>query len=425
MSAIDLWILSIDSDAWFSACHLDLAPLGDHPAWVHPSSPIDFMLMALGAVLANVSGEISLFNAFKAINLDVILYLFGVFVLSQALEDSGTLAQLGTFVWGRAQTASVLLVLVVVVGGLSASLLTNDTAAILGVPLLLALTTHNQLPSQPFLLAFAYALSIGSVMSPIGNPQNLLIATQGDLNRPFATFLGGLFWPTLLCLGLVLLVLWIRFGRQLANHRVIPLTSGPVDRSLSRLCWAGLALLLLGIGLKLVLIRAGGLFDLPFAAIGLVAGAPVLLFSRRRLSTLKRMDWSTLLFFVGLFVLIQAVWNSGVLQSLLERTHVDVTGIPQIVLISSMVSQLISNVPLVELYLPLLNQGPESPSQLLALAAGSTAAGTLSVFGAASNIIILQSAEQRGSKAFSIIEFTLIGLPLGLACLAVYGLWLV
>ena len=390
-----------------------------------PALPSISVLMALGAVLAIVSGEISLFNAFKAINLDVILYLFGVFVLSQALEDSGTLAQLGTFVWGRARTASVLLVLVVVVGGLSASLLTNDTAAILGVPLLLALTTHNQLPSQPFLLAFAYALSIGSVMSPIGNPQNLLIATQGDLNRPFETFLGGLFWPTLFCLGLVLLVLWIRFGRQLANHRVIPVTSGPVDRALSRLCWAGLVLLLLGIGLKLVLIRAGGLFDLPFAAIGLVAGAPVLLFSRRRLSTLKRMDWSTLLFFVGLFVLTQAVWNSGVLQSLLERTHVDVSGIPQIVLISSVVSQLISNVPLVELYLPLLNQGPESPSQLLALAAGSTAAGTLSVFGAASNIIILQSAEQRGSKAFSIIEFTLIGLPLGLACLAVYGLWLV
>ena len=358
-----------------------------------PALPSISVLMALGAVLAIVSGEISLFNAFKAINLDVILYLFGVFVLSQALEDSGTLAQLRTFVGGCARTASVLLVLVVVVGGLSASLLTNDTAAILGVPLLLALTTHNQLPSQPFLLAFAYALSIGSVMSPIGNPQNLLIATQGDLNRPFETFLGGLVWPTLFCLGLVLLMLWIRFGRQLANHRVIPLTRGPVDRALSRLCWAGLVLLLLGIGLKLVLIRAGGLFDLPFAAIGLVAGAPVLLFNRRRLITLKRMDWSTLLFFEGLFVLTQAVWNSGVLQSLLERTHVDVTGIPQIVLISSVVSQLISNVPLVELYLPLLNQGPESPSQLLALAAGSTAAGTLSVFGAASNIIILQSAE--------------------------------
>lgn len=265
-----------------------------------PGLPSISVLMALGAVLVIVSGEISLFNAFKAINLDVILYLFGVFVLSQALEDSGTLAQLGTFVWGRAQTASLLLVLVVVVGGLSASLLTNDTAAILGVPLLLALTTHNQLPSQPFLLAFAYALSIGSVMSPIGNPQNLLIATQGDLNRPFETFLGGLFWPTLLCLGLVLLVLWIRFGRQLANHRVIPVTTGPVDRALSRLCWAGLVLLLLGIGLKLVLIRAGGLFDLPFAVIGLIAGAPVLLLSRRRLSTLQRMDWSTLLFFCGI-----------------------------------------------------------------------------------------------------------------------------
>lgn len=389
-----------------------------------PGLPSISVLMALGAVLVIVSGEISLFDAFKAINLDVVLYLFGVFVLSQALEDSGTLARLGSFVWGRAQTASVLLVLVVVVGGVSASLLTNDTAAILGVPLLLALTTHNQLPSQPFLLAFAYALSIGSVMSLIGNPQNLLIATKGDLNRPFETFLGGLFWPTVICLGLVLLVLWIRFGRQLSNHRVIPVTSGPVDRALSSLCWAGLVLLLLGIGLKLVLIRAGGLFDLPFAVIGLFAGAPVLLFSRRRLSTLKRMDWSTLLFFVGLFVLTQAVWNSGVFQALLARTHVDVRGIPQIVLISSVVSQLISNVPLVELYLPLLNQGAESPSQLLALAAGSTAAGTLSVFGATSNIIILQSAEQRGSKPFSIIEFTLIGLPLGLVCLVVYGLWL-
>ena len=66
-----------------------------------PGLPSISVLMALGAVLVIVSGEISLFNAFKAINLDVILYLFGVFVLSQALEDSGTLAQLGTFVfWG-------------------------------------------------------------------------------------------------------------------------------------------------------------------------------------------------------------------------------------------------------------------------------------------------------------------------------------
>jgi Na+/H+ antiporter NhaD/arsenite permease-like protein len=95
--------------------------------------------------------------------------------------------------------------------------------------------------------------------------------------------------------------------------------------------------------------------------------------------------------------------------------------IPTILFISVILSQFISNMPLVALYLPLLMQHPHSDSNLLALAAGSTIAGNLSILGAASNIIIIQNSEKRGVKGFGFFEFIKIGAPLTLINLLIYS----
>lgn len=117
---------------------------------------------------------------------------------------------------------------------------------------------------------------------------------------------------------------------------------------------------------------------------------------------------------------MQSVWDSGFFQTGMSDSHIDVNHIVVIFIMSIALSQLISNVPLVTIYLPLLMSHNHSNITLLSLAAGSTIAGNLSILGAASNIIIIQNSEKRGIRGFGFLEFILVGAPLTLLNLLVY-----
>jgi Na+/H+ antiporter NhaD/arsenite permease-like protein len=138
------------------------------------------------------------------------------------------------------------------------------------------------------------------------------------------------------------------------------------------------------------------------------------------LKLLISLDWSTLLFFAAMFVLMSSVWQTGIVQQQVNDLQVDLTSIPVIMLLSVSLSQLISNVPLVALYLPMLTH--PSPESLMALAAGSTIAGNLLVLGAASNVIIIQHAEKH-KATLGFFEFARIGIPLGFINLLIYWGW--
>jgi Na+/H+ antiporter NhaD/arsenite permease-like protein len=101
------------------------------------------------------------------------------------------------------------------------------------------------------------------------------------------------------------------------------------------------------------------------------------------------LTWSTLQFFAAMFVLMASVWQTGIMQQWVNELHIDLTSVPAIMILSATLSQLISNVPLVALYLPML-ANPDAQS-LMALAAGSTIAGNFLILGAASNVIIMSS----------------------------------
>jgi Na+/H+ antiporter NhaD/arsenite permease-like protein len=91
--------------------------------------------------------------------------------------------------------------------------------------------------------------------------------------------------------------------------------------------------------------------------------------------------------------------------------------------VSIILSQFISNVPLVALYLPMLMQMGVSTEELMALAAGSTIAGNLSILGAASNVIIIQNAEQKSGQTLTFLEFIKIGIPLTAVNVLVYWIF--
>lgn len=386
-----------------------------------------WQVMLGGAVLVLATGQIAPLDALRAINLDVMLFLAGMFVVGQALEESGYLAHVTSRLFARLRSADAVLLVVLGVMAAASALLMNDTVAIVGTPVVLAVARERGLPPKMMLLALAFAVTIGSVPSPIGNPQNLLIALAGGIPNPFVVFARRLALPSLLNL-LVAAVLLRLFHRGEA----LPAGGGPAaggepaavrDPALARLCRLSVLLAVLTIAVKVTLAFVPGAPELPLTLVAAAAASPLLAASRRRWALVRDLDWSTLVFFAAMFVLMRSVWDCGLFQQVLGRAGRRLAETPVVLVVSVAGSQLVSNVPLVAMLLPLLQNAGASQATLTALAAGSTIAGNLFILGAASNVIIIQNAERRG-ETLTFLEFARVGVPLTAANTLVYMLFL-
>ncbi len=384
-----------------------------------------WQIMLAGALGVLITGQISPLNAIKSINPDVMLFLFGVFIVGQALEDSGYLSALSYRWFRKARSLHSLTIYLLFGMGVLSALLMNDTLAIIGTTVVLSLVQKTQVHHKILLLALAFAVTIGSVMSPVGNPQNLLIATYGNITNPFITFFKYLLIPTVINLFLAYLMLWL-FYRKHFHEKLPAVTTEELitDPKLARLSKISLILLVGLILLKIITVFAGLKIDFRLTYIALISALPIILLSRDRFRVVKKIDWYTLVFFAAMFVLMESVWDSGYFQSIIDSTNLDLASSRVILTVSVLLSQLISNVPLVALYLPLLTQLGASTKELIALAAGSTIAGNLTILGAASNVIIIQNAEKKRGFTLTFLEFVRVGIPLTAVNLAVYWLFL-
>lgn len=382
-----------------------------------------WQIVLAGALFVLLTGAIAPGAAWRAVDWEVIGFLAGVFVLGQALVASGLLYRASYRLLGRVGSAEGLVLAVLAASGLASALLMNDTLAVIGTPLMLALARAHRLPPALLLLALAFGVTLGSAMSPVGNPQNLLIALHGGLANPFLTFFGRLALPTLINLLLAWLVLRIAFRRDFHGRALLHAVPELADARLARLAGMGLVAMVGVVCLKAGMAAAGTVFQLPMWTVAAAACAPVLLASPRRLEMVRDIDWHTLVFFAALFVLVRSVWDSGSVQSWLAADRAAYTSTPAMLAGSALLSQLVSNVPLVALVLPLVHSVDGHVTALLALAAGSTVAGNLSLVGAASNVIIVQAAERHGGH-LGFWRFLAVGAPLTLLNLLVYWLFL-
>ena len=383
-----------------------------------------WQIMLLGALGVLITQQISPLEAARSVNTDVILFLFGVFIVGRALEESGYLAHLASRFFGRAKTVDILVLFIIFGMGLLSALLMNDTLAIIGTPVVLGLAKKSEMPPKLLLLALAFAVTIGSVMSPIGNPQNLLIAIHGEIANPFITFFRFLFLPTLVNLLLAYWLLRLFYKRHF-HSRVIAYTEATItDVNLAKLAKVSLILLVAMVLLKIIIVFMGWGVDLKLTYIALMAALPIILLSRKRFGIVRSIDWSTLVFFAAMFVLMASVWNAGYFQQAATSLQINFASNSQIMLVSVLLSQLISNVPLVALYLPVLMGDGGSAGNLMALAAGSTIAGNLTILGAASNVIIIQQAEKNQGITLTLWDFVRVGVPLTLINVMVYWFFL-
>ncbi|MGA2933821.1 MAG: SLC13 family permease [Methanomicrobiales archaeon] len=382
-----------------------------------------WQIMLIGAVAVLVTGQISPASAVGAINPDVMIFLFGMFVVGVALHESGYLLHLSSRIFRRAKSPDQLILLLIFSFGILSALLMNDTLAIIGTPLALYFARANRISPRLLLLALAFSITTGSVMSPIGNPQNLLVALHGSVGNPFITFARFLAIPTVISLVLIYLFLRLVFRKE-PWGKELEFSHEPVkDERLALLSRVSL-----GVLVTLILVKIGGFFVgldtwVSLSAIALLSAFPILALSGRRVEIVRKVDWETLVFFAAMFVLMESVWESGFFQSFILLIGGEISRVPVILGLSVVVSQFISNVPWVALYLPAITRSGQSMAGLMALAAGSTIAGNLSILGAASNVIIIQNAEKEG-ETLSFLEFVKIGLPLTVLQALIYWFFL-
>jgi Na+/H+ antiporter NhaD/arsenite permease-like protein len=353
--------------------------------------------------------------------MDVILFLFGMFIIGEALEESGYLSHLTYKIFRKAGNPDSLLLMILFGMGMASAILMNDTLAIVGTPVVLSLAKNHGIHHGVLLLALAFAVTTGSVLSPIGNPQNLLIAMHGNVKNPFVVFFKFLALPTIINLFVVYILIRI-FYRERFHKKTLIHTQKPIkDKKLANLSKISLILILMMVGIKILTVMIKIPFEIKLTYISLISALPIVTLSSKRFHVLKRIDWATLIFFASMFVLMQSVWDSGFFQLFLNYDKI--TSLPAIFSISVILSQFISNVPLVALYLPLLYNSGAGIKELMALAAGSTIAGNMTILGAASNIIIIQNAEKKGCS-ITFLEFARIGIPLTIINVFIYWLFL-
>ncbi|HIH03407.1 MAG TPA: anion transporter [Methanoregulaceae archaeon] len=372
-----------------------------------------------GALLVVATGGITPAGAVAGVDWGVLATLASLFVVGTGLGRS----RLADEALARLDRLPLSIpVLGALLGGIAvfAALVTNDAVAVVGAPFLVRLARRRGLSPEPLLLLLMAGVTTGAVPSPLGSPQNLLIAASPELGSPFTTFLFYLGPPTLAGLAAVLILLRLVYpglfrASPSAEPAALPVSGDP-RRDLPVL----LSLLVLG-SLVLAGIAAGlggGLSPLPPLAVALAAATPLLLLGPDRRELAAGIDWRTLLLFVGLFVMTAGVRGSG----LVEASFGAATGSTAVLMAAAVIgSQVVSNVPLVAIALPFVE--PHGVTALMALAAGSTIAGHLTLLGAVSNLIVVESEGRLGATVRT-RAFTGIGLVLVLVQGLCYWAWL-
>ncbi len=377
-----------------------------------------------GAVIVLITGQISPIAAISYIDPTVIVFLVGIFILGEALTRSGYIQYLAYRVFRHFRSVDKLILAILFFIGFASMFMLNDTMAIIGTPIVMLFAIKEGINPKLMLLSLAFAITIGSVASPIGNPQNLLIASSGLVNGPFVTFFSNLLIPTLINLFVAYLVLKLFFKSEFKDKQLTHSYMGIKDKGLARLCKVSLVLLGVSVFSYIAIEVFGFIHGLSFAYIAIIPALPILLFSKERVSIVKHIDWPTIVFFIALFVLVGSVWQSGFLQYVINDLHLKVNYIPTVLITSVIGSQFISNVPMVLLYLKLLAYTHVTTATAMALAAGSTIAGNLFILGAASNVIIVQMAERKYRSYLSFFDFAKVGVVVTVLNILIYWLFL-
>jgi Na+/H+ antiporter NhaD/arsenite permease-like protein len=346
-------------------------------------------------------------DAFEAIDLNVILLLVGMMIIAN------TLASTGLFQWAAIRAAkaargspTAVLVLLAAFTAVASAFLDNVTTVVLIAPVALLVAQTLDVPVAPGMIVLVLASNIGGTATLIGDPPNILIASHAGID--FATFFLQVGPVSILALMVFLVVVAFVAHRQLRGStsrrdRVLAIDEAGLitDSRTLRVSLAVLAVTILGFILH-------GRLGYEPSVVALMGASVLMLITRRDPHDLLRdVEWSTLFFFIGLFIVVAGLEHTGVLDAVGERAVELTDGSPTksvmlILWMSALLSGMIDNIPYTATMLPIVEQMnaalPADHQGILwwALAIGADFGGNLTVVAASANVLVANLAARAG-----------------------------
>jgi Na+/H+ antiporter NhaD/arsenite permease-like protein len=278
----------------------------------------------------------------------------------------------------------------------------------------LELTISLRRNPAPYLLAVAMASNVGSTATITGNPQNILIGTFSQL--PYVKFAMTLAPIAAAGLALTILLIAVIYRQEFVTRDRLP--AGPPHARVYR---ALVIRAVLATMAMILLFFAGQ----PPAKAAIVVGGLLLLTRRLRSQRIyAEIDWSLLLMFAGLFIIVAGAQHALLtpeISAAVAQSHLD-----QIAVLSAataVLSNIVSNVPAVLMLKPFVQGLPDRDTSWLVLAMASTLAGNFTVLGSIANLIVVQSAAARGVH-IGFWEYFYVGAPLTVLTIVIGTLWL-
>lgn len=390
-----------------------------------PGTRIDRPAAAvIGAAMMFAFGVLTPRQGLESVDYTTIVLLFSMMVVVAGLHLAGFFEWVTELFIAHVKPG-LLLPVVIFTSGILSAFLVNDIVCLLMAPLVMKVSRQLGRRATPYLLALATASNIGSTATITGNPQNILI---GSVSRiPYRDFLAHL--GPIALIGLftdwgILYLLYRNAERPAAAVPAEKPEGEPRNAGSSRSSVEERESHLLFPGIVTLGVLAGFLVGFPPALVAAV-GAAVFLVHPRYPSkyVYDEVDWSLLVFFAGLFLIVGGAEQAGIAQQLLgiaERFNLHNRWIFSGVVV--LLSNIVSNVPAVMLLKGLLPNFADAHHFWLLLAATSTLAGNLTITGSVANIIVVEKA--RTESPIDFLEYLKAGVPVTVATIVVAVLWL-
>lgn len=409
------------------------------------SEKVNRSIVALvGACIMVIAGLLTQEEAIKGVDFNTIGLLTGMMILVSISRRSGMFEYVAIKAAqiARAHPGRVLLLLQVATAVLSA-LLDNVTTVLLIVPVTLAIVKELDVPVYPFLFAEIFASNIGGTATLIGDPPNILIGSLAGLDfNSFVVHLTPIIIVVMAVQALMIHVLWGRAMHSTPEHEARIMAMRAVESIKDWTLLRQSLIVICGVILGFVVAHP---LHLEPATIAMFGAAVLMLLdnwehhnekaSENIHSTFSDVEWITIFFFIGLFIVVKGVEANGLL-SLAANKLAEATGgsLPKtgfaILWASAILSAIVDNIPFVATMIPLIKNmapafgGPDAIQPLWwALSLGACLGGNGTLIGASANLTVAGLAERNGVP-FSFAKYTLYAFPMMLVSVAISHLYI-
>ena len=398
------------------------------------SEKISRIAIALGGaavmfVIGATDADKAFYSHETGIDWNVIFLLLGMMIIVGVIHKTGLFEFLAIKAIKKADgNPKKALVFLIVLVALASAVLDNVTTILLAVPMTIIVCKQLNVNPIPFLLSEVFASNIGGASTLVGDPPNIIIASRAGLS--FNDFLIHMAPLVIVAMFVITPMLVWMFRKELVNtaedrariHEIDELTYLKNPELLKK-SLAVLSLVVIGF------LAHSAIHTEPSVIALLGAGLLIAISGLKPVDYIQDVEWGTLVFFAGLFVMVGALVNVGALQMLSDYLAAQVDGKPELatgvlLVLSAIISGIVDNIPFVATMSPVVADlsaaVPAQHGDVLwwALAFGADFGGNATIIGASANVVAVGLAAKAGIK-ISFWQFAKYGIPVTIVSIAI------